>query len=62
MAYKRKKNDVFFIDGKAYRITFHRDFVQCDKCDLTKKQCNELKMPCKYYSLAHATLKRVTNP
>ncbi len=62
MAYKRKKNDVFFIDGKSYRITFHRDFVLCDKCDLTKKQCNELKMPCKHYSLTHATLKRVTNP
>lgn len=59
MAYRRKKNDVFWIDGKCYRVTFHREVVLCDKCDLTRKQCNDLKMPCRYYSIEHATLKRI---
>lgn len=60
MVRNRKKNDVFYIDGRTYRVTFHRGVVLCDKCDLSRRQCNELKMPCRYYSIEHATLKRIS--
>lgn len=58
MAQKLAKPTIYYVDGLQFYVFTHKKPVLCDKCDLTRRQCNELLMPCRYHDVNRSVLKQ----
>lgn len=60
MAVKKSTPTTYYIDGEEFTVYTFKRPVLCNRCDLTRKQCSALLMPCRNHDTCRSVLKRKT--